>query len=340
MAADAQSFLVIRRDNIGDVVCTTPLITALRCRFPDAWIGALVNDYAAPVLDHNPDVSAVLTYSKAKHRREGESVAALYWHRLQLIASLRRRRIDYVLLAAPVRQPSAERMARWVKPRHIVGFAGQSSIADVVTRAPEAAVHQVERCYSLLRAINVEGAPPPLKLHADPRLVHAMRARVPERRGPVVAVHLSAREEDRRWPIASFRDLIGRLLESGAAVVLTWAPGSEDNPRFPGDDGRARSLVAEIRHERLVPVPTADLGELIASLAVCDAVISSDGGPVHLGAALGKPVLCFFGTEDRRLWYPWGVPYELLQSESRNAADISVDEAWQAWLRLRERITR
>ena len=33
--------LVIRRDNIGDLVCTTPLISALRRRFPEAeaaWV--------------------------------------------------------------------------------------------------------------------------------------------------------------------------------------------------------------------------------------------------------------------------------------------------------------
>ena len=38
-----KQILVIRRDNIGDLVCTTPLFTALRRRFPDAWIGAFVN---------------------------------------------------------------------------------------------------------------------------------------------------------------------------------------------------------------------------------------------------------------------------------------------------------
>ena len=41
-AAKRPSFLVVRRDNIGDLVCTTPLIAALRAHYPDAWIAALV----------------------------------------------------------------------------------------------------------------------------------------------------------------------------------------------------------------------------------------------------------------------------------------------------------
>ena len=60
--------LVIRRDNIGDLVCTTPLIVALRQRFPQAWLGAWVNSYNAPVLDGNPDLDQVFVYTKGKHR--------------------------------------------------------------------------------------------------------------------------------------------------------------------------------------------------------------------------------------------------------------------------------
>ena len=46
--------LIVRRDNIGDLVCTTPLIAALRERLPRAWIAALVNSYNAEVLARNP----------------------------------------------------------------------------------------------------------------------------------------------------------------------------------------------------------------------------------------------------------------------------------------------
>ena len=71
--------LIIRRDNIGDLVCTTPLIGALRQRFPHGWLGALVNSYNAPVLEGNPDLDEVFVYTKAKHRSAGESLAAILW---------------------------------------------------------------------------------------------------------------------------------------------------------------------------------------------------------------------------------------------------------------------
>jgi ADP-heptose:LPS heptosyltransferase len=84
----------------------------------------------------------------------------------------------------------------------------------------------------------------------------------------------------------------------------------------------------------VVPVPTARLEELIAALAQCDRVICSDGGAMHLAAALGKPIVCLFGNSSAERWHPWGVRYELLQPASRNVADISVDEVLAAHGRL------
>ena len=58
--------LFIRRDNIGDLICTTPAIHALRKNFPAAKIGVLVNSYNADAVAGNPDVDEVYIYEKAK----------------------------------------------------------------------------------------------------------------------------------------------------------------------------------------------------------------------------------------------------------------------------------
>src|SRR2546427_4349754 len=84
--------LVIRRDNIGDLVCTTPLIFALRERFPRAHIAALVNTYNEPVLSGNTAIDAVHAYEKGKHRGEKGSIVSVYAARLKLIMRLRKER--------------------------------------------------------------------------------------------------------------------------------------------------------------------------------------------------------------------------------------------------------
>ncbi|MEI6300089.1 MAG: glycosyltransferase family 9 protein [Betaproteobacteria bacterium] len=338
-AATPSSFLVIRRDNIGDLVCTTPLISALRSRYPDAWIGALVNRYAEPVLAGNPDLDAVFSYQKAKHRAPGESVLGLYAQRLRMLLGLRRRTIDTVILASPGYQASAERLARWVKPRHIIGFDNGSGLADKTVAAQTGGMlHQVENNFRLLQVLGIDGPPPALKLFPDPKLVEAYRRQLPATDGPVVGVHVSAREADRRWPDACFIELITALItQHHATVVLTWAPGRRDNPRFPGDDDSTREIATRCASDRLLVLPTVGLAQLIASLAVCDYVICSDGGPVHLAAALGKPVVSLFGSERPELWHPWGVPYRLLQPPSQSVSDVTVREVLAAGRELAKR---
>lgn len=93
--------LVIRRDNIGDLVCTTPLLAALKDRFPAATLHVLANSYTAEVLRGHPAVDEVFGYVKAKHRMAGTSLIRLYADRAALLWKLNRERYDYVLVAEP-----------------------------------------------------------------------------------------------------------------------------------------------------------------------------------------------------------------------------------------------
>lgn len=51
--------LFIRRDNIGDLICTTPAIHTVRKEYPDAKIGILVNSYNADAIINNPDIDEI-----------------------------------------------------------------------------------------------------------------------------------------------------------------------------------------------------------------------------------------------------------------------------------------
>src|SRR5712692_11011534 len=114
--------LVIRRDNIGDLACTTPLIATLRERLPDARIAALVNTYNEAVLAGNPAVDAVYAYEKGKHRGEARSIVSVYADRLRLIIALRKEKFDYAILATPGFAPRSLRLARLIGARHVLGY--------------------------------------------------------------------------------------------------------------------------------------------------------------------------------------------------------------------------
>ncbi|MGE0876212.1 MAG: glycosyltransferase family 9 protein [Burkholderiales bacterium] len=303
MAGTAPRFLIIRRDNIGDLACTTPLLAGLRAQHPQAWIGVLANTYNAEVLARNPAPDAVYVYEKLKHRES--HLLQFIRDRLRLLADLRGRRLDCVLVPAPA--PQSLRFARGLRPARILA----SDPADLR--------HEVARTFALGAALGVTGAPGALRVFPDPARVQVLRARLPA--GRRVAVHISARRPAQRWPLAQYAALI-RSLGAHQRVTLLWSPGSRDDARHPGDDESAQAL----SHEPGVDaVPTPDLATLIAALSLADSVICPDGGAMHLAAALGKPVVALFGDSPAARWHPWGVPHRVLQPASRTLADLEAD---------------
>ena len=324
--------LVVRRDNIGDLVCTTPLIAALRQRLPQAWLGALVNSYNAPVLAGNPDLDEVVAYTKLKHLESGESALGALGARLASFWSLRRRGLDCVLLATPGFSPRLVRLGRWLGAKHVVGFSDASVASLALDRAvPLAGLegkHEVERVFALGTLFGVAGEIPPLKMVPDPAELEQVRVLLRPQPGLKVAVHVSARRPAQRWPAERFAALIERLhAEHGASGLLLWSPGPANHPRHPGDDEKANEIVARVGHAApLVAYPTLRLPELIGALAACDAVVCADGGAMHLAAALGKPIVALFGDSPADRWRPWGVRHTVLQPASREVADITVEE--------------
>jgi len=328
--------LVIRRDNIGDLVCTTPLIGALRRRYPRAHIAALVNSYNRQVLDGHPDLDAVYAYAKAKHRLPGQSRAAIYWDKLVLMLKLRGQRFDYALLASPHPGASALRLARWIAPAHIAGYADATGLVDLALPHDMAgAMHEVEDVFRLAQLFGVEGPPGKLSMTVDAdaraRASTALGARGPERK--LIAVHISARKSSQRWPAERYAKLI-QALGGEADFLLLWSPGAADHPQHPGDDAKAQAIMDAAGKLPLIAYPTHELKDLAAALSLADYVICSDGGAMHIAAALGKPILCFFGDSDATRWHPWGVSYRLLQPDSRDAADISPAAALEAFREL------
>ena len=331
---NAPKILVIRRDNIGDLVCTLPLIAALRGKFPQARLDVLVNSYCAPVLAGNPDIDHLYIYTKAKHREAGQSALGVYWARLKTTLALRHTGYDYAVLANVSCLPRPIRWAKQVGARHLVGFVEHGNPLageiDCPVPLPGPDQHEVERLMALMQPFGGAETIPPLRIEPPAGDWERMQRQLAmlgcagtER---PVGFHISARLESQRWPTQRFIELAQRLNDARPTpIVLFWSPGATDNPNHPGDDRKAAEILAGCRDLPIYPLRTGKLEELIAGLACVDSLVCSDGGAMHVAAALGKPIICLFGESNAASWYPWGVEHVVLQPESRKVADVGVE---------------
>ncbi len=327
-AVNSPKLLVIRRDNIGDLVCTTPLLHGLRRQLPQGRIECLVTRYNQAVLSSHPDIDALHAYTKAKHRSAGESLAAIYWQRLRMVAALRRQRFDWVILPDGG-SASALRFAHWVSGNRVLVRDEQDTAAGP---------HEVQQCCHLLPRMGLEYETPATRIFSNEadaaRIRNRVAAAIPFAPRRLIGLHISARKPSQRWPAESFAELARCLAAENTAFLLLWSPGSADNVQHPGDDDKAARVLELAAGLPIVAIPTRRLEDLIAALYVCDAVICGDGGAMHVAAGLGKPIVCLFGQSTAARWHPWGPAYELLQMPSMEVKDISVDAVARAYATL------
>ena len=73
---------------------------------------------------------------------------------------------------------------------------------------------------------------------------------------------------------------------------------------------------------------TENLKTFGAYAKALELLITIEGGPMHLAAAVGTPLLALYGKTDPAVWYPWGVPFKALR-QGRQENLITVDEVFR-----------
>jgi ADP-heptose:LPS heptosyltransferase len=112
---------------------------------------------------------------------------------------------------------------------------------------------------------------------------------------PVIVLHVSAGNPFRRWPSASFVELVCRLASTNPKrrIILTSGPSEAEAAAAIAKDARARLAV----HERAAIVDCGEfnLAELRALVGKAALYIGGDSGPFHIAGTTGVPVVGLYG---------------------------------------------
>ncbi|HDH06102.1 MAG TPA: glycosyltransferase family 9 protein [Nitrospirae bacterium] len=328
--------LFIRRDNIGDLICTTPAIHAVRNKFPDAKIGILVNTYNADAVINNPDIDEIHIYEKAKHVPDKNKLS-VWWSNFKILQKIKKEKYD-VAVGCGSYSPRLARYTSLTGAKTRIGYLKRgikkTKSYSLPLYEPEETLHEVEKTFKLLAPLGIGGECPTLKIFPGDNEVRKARdflnTSAVKKGAPLIAFHISSRRRENRWPVESFIEL-GALINKHYKfnILLLWSPGSEKNVYHPGDNEKADTIINSLKPEPLA-YRTTRLRELIAILSLADIVVCCDGGAMHIAAGLGKPVVAIWGSTDPDRWRPWGTKYILLQDKSRKAEKISAEEVFKA----------
>jgi len=335
-----KNILIIRRDNIGDLVCTTPLIEGAKTAFPDANIYLLINTVSHDVVKNNPFIKHTFVYRKAKHASGKAAKVGVYLDRFKMFLQLRRIHFDAAILANPVPCRYSLRLARMAGVKHIIGAdTGNKTISVPFSRADFSGDHQVEHTFSYLSAISdAQIAIPGVRIWLTDEERNSARQRINQlqpHQKVGLAVHISSRSEKRRWPLERYVAIIQHYLqEQSGSVLIFWSPQGTLAPDDVGDQHRAEQVLAACQSPRVSLYPTASVRELVAAFEQCEQILCSDGGQMHLAAAVNKKQVVLFGDTDIKSWHPWSGSYQILQTPSGDCIDVSVEDVRNGFARL------
>ncbi len=311
------SILIVRLRLVGDVVFTTPIVGALRRRYPNARIVYVVENAAAPIVAGNPHLNDVII---AAHRH-GLGRIADDW---SLARRLRRERFD---LALDLHGGPRSAWLTWASGAKVrVGYdvPGRSWLYTRVVHRPRElrARHSVENQWDLLRAVDPAFAAGPdrerdrIEVALDPRAARAIDTRIAGWRIPaaarIVVLHVSAGNPFRRWPEAAFAELAAGLVLGGDDrwLVVTGGPSDRAATSRVLTDAMARAGAAR---GRLVDGESLSLGDLRALVERSALFVGGDSGPLHLASASNVPIVALFGPtlpERSAPWRPAALPLE------------------------------
>lgn len=335
--------LFIRRDNIGDLVCTTPSIHAVKRAYPKAKIGILVNSYNAEVVSNNSDIDEIYIYEKAKHVQEKNKLKVWY-NNTKILMKIRKENYDVAIACGSY----SLRLARYTfmsGARIRIGYlpkeTNSSIFYNIPIREPQKPLHEVERVFGLLSPLGINGSPDKLRVFPSQSETQRIKEHL-HTRGlfsnkqsdkPLIAFHISSRRPENRWTVENFINLTKLILKNKKVnIILLWSPGSENNPYHPGDDEKADLIIRAV--PEIIPFKTLRLSELISILSFVQLIVCLDGGAMHIGAALSKPIVAIWGSTDSDRWRPWGVEHILVRDNSKNAKNIDVNQVYEAVIKL------
>jgi lipopolysaccharide heptosyltransferase II len=297
-ASSQPDILIVRFSSMGDLLLTTPLLRAIRTRYPGCRITFVVREDHADTLRHNPRIDRLITWRRGSPLRPlvRQLRSETFTHRLDLHGSLRSRLLRWLVGGKWSGYPK-RRLRRWLlifSRRRLGGALG----------------HVADRFFEAARELGIhpDGGPPEFFVSAESEraAIDFIAAHGVGRDRGLVAIAPGAAHATKRWPVEHWEALVLRLRSRADVLIL---------------GGPAEAALGE--HLATVGGPTvvsaAGKFSLVGSAALlrrAKVLAVGDTGLLHLATAVGTPVVGLYGPGVAELgFFPYQAAATVLQRD-------------------------
>jgi len=286
--------LLVRLRRIGDVVLTTPAITALRKGLPSAHISYVIETPYRDLIEGNPYVDRVIVLPRPLGIKNFLNIAR----------TIRKERFDAAIDFHG--GPTASLLTLFSGAQKKIGYRikYKSFVYDIKLPRGRIAgyIHSVENHINLVKALGIKvPVSPPLFLpessESERKKIHDFFSANNFEGSKVVVLHIGAGNEFREWGITNWAKFVSLLLKKhDVEIVLI---GASDDTGIAGQilEGQPSSVFSLVGKLKL-----RELKELIAKASL---YVGPDSGPMHIAASTSTPIVAYFGPNLSAYNSPW-----------------------------------
>lgn len=315
-----RKILLLCPNRLGDLVCALPAYRTLEIN----WPGARIDWYLGP------GNSSLAPFLKAAGKiRAGPESRWRYWLSGGLVRELQAEEYDLCLAMKGSYDPVLAWISLASASSQRVGFdsPGRARLAFAYTirvPPPPSHIHQVKKGLLLLQSFQLPVRSNDISLAVPPEATERIVTQMEDfiRAGFVVFQLSSVKRSFCHWPESYF-------VELGRCFVKRRVPVSVN--AFPRDRAAAERCAQAIG-----PGAGAhcwgEMSDYLAYLKASRLVIGSDGGGIHLAAAVGVRTAAFYPESSPVRWKPWQGEHIQFYTDNRAVQEISADHVWQKLL--------
>ncbi len=303
--------LIIKPSSLGDVIHALPVLHGLRTRWPRAGISWLVAESCAGLLEGHPELDEVIRFDRRRYGLIGRNLRVTVEFG-EFVQGLRVRAFDLVIDLQGLFRSAFLAFAAGAPER--LGFADAREFASmfytrrVAVRGRD--LHAVDRNYAFAQLLGFEDVPIrfeiPVAPAADARVAGWLAEGGIGPGQPFALLGPATRWETKQWPAGCFAEVArGISRRYGWPVVLAGTPSEAPVAREVAS--RAGAVVNLAGR--------TSVQELVALVARAGLVVMNDSGPMHIAAAMGKPLVALYGPTNPLRTGPYRRPEAVLRHD-------------------------
>ncbi|HAZ09728.1 MAG TPA: lipopolysaccharide heptosyltransferase II [Candidatus Omnitrophica bacterium] len=286
--------LIVNVNWLGDTLFATPLIRAVREKYPNSYVAILTHPRCYEILEGNPNINEIIIYDEKKQHKS-------ILRRFSMIAYLRSKNFDTAFILK--KSLSRTLLLLFSKIPVRVGYKSKRAgfLLTKKVDVPLEELHKVEYFLNLVRSAGVETKNKNYEIFISDKDIEKGEKILKDagiKDKGFVALNAGGNWDPKRWPAENFAKLGDRIFEKLCiSVVLTGAKK---------DIILAKAISGLMKHKPFILCGKTDLKTLGAVFKKAICVISNDSGPMHLAAAVRANVVAIFGPTSPGLTGPYG----------------------------------